>query len=87
MQIWKFPLHLTDRQVVSMPSGAKILSAQAQHGKVTLWAMCDQSREERQLRTLLIIGTGHPVPDDCCEFIGTVQFEGGSLVFHVFESA
>lgn len=87
MQIWKFPLHLTDRQCVSMPIGAKILSAQVQHGAVTLWAMCDESRQDKRLRTILVIGTGHPVPDDCGSFLGTVQFSGGGLVFHVFEVA
>jgi hypothetical protein len=85
MTIWKFPLTTTDEQVVQMPRNAVILSAQVQGQDICLWAMVnpESPKEGRHIR---IVGTGHPFPEGrYCKFIGTVQLEGGSLVFHVFE--
>jgi hypothetical protein len=84
-KIWKFPLQLTDRQEIEMPEGAVILSVQVQRSQVCLWALVEPgaSKVKRQFR---IHGTGHDVPDvDKLDFIGTIQNNGGDLVFHVFE--
>jgi hypothetical protein len=82
--IYKYPLHVADEPVVRMPKGARILSAQAQHGALCVWAVVDtdQRYEDRRFR---VYGTGHPVDTPpSWAFIGTVQLTGGALVFHVF---
>ena len=38
-----------------------------------------------ELRTFLVKGTGHPLPDRGLRYVGTVQEAGGRLVWHVFE--
>ena len=71
--------------VVPMPVGAKILSVQNQHEKLTVWFECDPraGREERHLK---LVHTGsefsRPVND---AYLGTVQFGGGAYVLHVYE--
>ena len=89
MVIWKFSLVVTDRQTVTMPVGAEVLSVQMQGNVLCLWAVVNPDAE-RIIRTFEIFGTGHPMPDVLKEglarlHIDTVQARGGSLVWHVFE--
>ncbi len=86
MQIWKWPLEVTDLQQVQMPRGAKVLSVQMQYGRPKVWALVDE-REPQEPRSFATFGTGNPLPPDghYGRFLGTYQFHGGNLVFHVFE--
>lgn len=81
--IWKYPLAVESRQVISMPVGAQILSVQVQGGTPCLWALVEIGAPPRD-RGIQVFGTGHPA-DDAGVFIGTFQLSGGMLVFHVFE--
>lgn len=85
--IWKFPLKLTDRQMIKMPSGAKLLSVQMQGDQAMLWAQVDTERTMVQ-RSIVVYGTGTEMQKshaDFAEFIDTVQMGGGALVLHVFD--
>ena len=83
MTIWKFPLDVTDEQLISMPSEAEILSLQVQSGIPCIWATVDSSRPAEN-RRFFTHGTGHNITRaHIGKFIGTYQI--GSLVFHVFE--
>jgi len=84
--IYKYPLHILDRQEVPLPKGAQILSIQMQNGYPCLWALCNPDKPVSP-RTLYMVGTGHPFNMDpsVIRFIDTVQMAGGSLVFHLFE--
>lgn len=79
--IWKFELSITDEQIVSVPKGAWILTAQMQRGRLCVWAMVDTNVicEPTHFR---IFGTGNPVTGLYGQYIGTVQ--DGGLVWHVF---
>lgn len=83
--IWKFPLALQDEQMISMPEGAKPLSAQVQGGVLCLWALVDMLAPVAP-RKVLVKGTGHPCDDslDASQHVGTFQVAGGALIFHVF---
>jgi hypothetical protein len=81
--IWKFPLDVTDEQLVSMPAVAEILTVQAQGDQPYLWAMVDPA-QPRQFREIVTRGTGHPVPDRPGTYVGTYQLHGGGLIYHVF---
>jgi len=84
-RVFKYPLKALEKQIVAIPLGAQILCAQVQHGNICLWAFVDPE-ESPQERTIRIFGTGHNVAMDLdLAYIGTVQVEGGSFVFHVFE--
>ena len=90
MVIWKFSLPIVDRQTVTMPKDASILSVQQQgSGGLQLWAIVepDAAREQRVIE---IVGTGNPMQDVTKEglarlHLATVQTNGGLLVWHVFE--
>jgi hypothetical protein len=86
--IWKYPLAVTDAQHVTMQRGAKVLAAQAQDDALCLWALVE-TNEDTEQRVVYVVGTGHPVIDNIADFthVGTVQFQDGALVFHVFISA
>lgn len=95
-EIWKFPISLetlsaTSEPIVELPTGARVISAQAQGNDLCLWAIVDPTQEKRA-RQFSIYGTGHPVIGFSHpiikerNFIGTVQFYDGTLVLHVFEN-
>lgn len=88
-EVWKFTLQLSeldDIVAINMPRGAKPLSVANQNETLVLYAMVDPelpvvSREFR------VAGTGHPLTNipKMKNFLGTVLFREGSLVFHVWE--
>lgn len=86
--IWEAVLKPLSEQRVRMPRGAKILSAQAQGNRPTIWFQCDPDLplEEREI---CIVETGRAAPhplNAIFKFIGTVQLDDGSAVVHIFAS-
>jgi len=81
--IWKFPITITENQIVPMPIGARILTVQVQGGKPCLWAVVDT--EARQVpRLVLTMATGEDLdPAWKRVYIGTYQLPNGE-VYHVF---
>jgi hypothetical protein len=82
--IHKFLLELTDWQEIAMPVGAEILTLQTQSEIPCIWALCDTTKPVVS-RHFATRGTGHPLPDNCIDYIGTYQLQGGRMVFHVME--
>jgi len=68
---------------VTMPHGAEVLSAQVQHGLLCVWAVVDLEVELTEERVVRVYTTGEhgEFPG---EYAGTVQFNEGTLVLHVF---
>jgi len=62
-----------------IPSDAVPLSAQLQHGRVTVWYTTVNNLLDS--RRVFYVGTGHVINDGHA-YVGTVQ--DGSLVWHVF---
>jgi hypothetical protein len=84
MKIFKYPLSLSGEQIITAPDEWRPLSVQAQHGWITIWAMVNSSKPERQYK-IRIFGTGHEIPDAyAMSYLGTVQDHTG-LVWHVFQ--
>lgn len=93
-RIYKYPLEMTDAQTIELPVGAQILSVQTQDQgrmfkdvRACIWAVVDPLAA-RQKRMVSMVGTGVPFGDGLAlfDFLGTVQFEEGRLVLHVFIS-
>ena len=85
--IWKFPLQVTDEQFVEMPPGSEILCVQTQRETPTLWARVNESNRPNVFKTIIIVGTGHKVPEKAnLLYVGTFQIMDGSFVGHVFEA-
>jgi len=81
MKILKWPLEVTDHQILSLPVDAQILSVQMQNGVMCLWALCEGCASKD--RHIGIYGTGQPLTGNPGAYIDTVQ--DGSFVWHVFE--
>lgn len=81
--IYKYPLVLTDEQIITVPAGKQFLCAQVQNGVITLWARVETNAPP-EYAAIRIYGPGHPIPDeDTLAYIGTVELNGN--VWHVFE--
>lgn len=79
--VWKWPLVLTDAQVLPVPAGAQPLTVQMQ-GPPTLWALVDTDANTRPFE-VRIVGTGNRGPDVTgFTYLGTVQDR--IFVWHVF---
>ena len=83
MNIWKFPLFVSDEQSVDMPADAAILAVQVQNGVPCIWALVGPSFAPEP-RTFRMVGTGHEF-DGNGKHVGTFQLASGALVFHLFE--
>lgn len=80
--IYKYTLALDELQVVPMPRGATIIDCQKHQDDICLWAIID-TNEPHIFRRIVILGTGHLIPDNNLQYIATVQDR--DLIWHVFE--
>ena len=82
--IWKFPLRILDVQIVRMPAGAKILTAQVQYDELQLWAIVDPYAPIAE-RVFRIETTGREIAIGPTSYIATFQIRDGLFVGHLFE--
>ena len=85
MTIYKYQIQITDVQMVKLPINAAILTAQMQGDQLCLWAKIEETNTDTEDRMIEVFGTGHPMTSHLRRYIGTVQMDGGSLIWHVFE--
>lgn len=79
------------RFVLPMEKEARVLSLQVQKGAPTIWAETPDRdhgihsiEEVQNLRVFQWVPTGDMVPRGC-EYVGTLQFLEGELVYHLYE--
>jgi hypothetical protein len=92
MRIWKYPLEITDTQVIKVPQNSTILTLQMQNQMPVMWVLVDIDADLED-RTFNIYGTGHALPQDygtghaLPQDYGTYRgtFQKGGFVGHVFE--
>jgi hypothetical protein len=83
--IHKYPLSMSDEQVIMLPFGARMLSAQMQGDNLCLWVELNPEADRTECRVIEIYGTGNPMIDGVARrHISTVQ--SGPMVWHVFEN-
>ena len=86
MRVFKYEIPIEDEPMVRLPVGALLLSVGNQAEKLFLWALVDPAVTATVRRYFRVAGTGHEITEaNSLAFIGTVQFHGGALIFHVFE--
>jgi hypothetical protein len=87
--IWKYTLKFTEVQDLDLPLGAELLTVQAQHGQIVLWAIVDIDEDRKSKRTFVLATNGAPfLPGSWLHrerYLGTFQLNAGSFVGHVFE--
>jgi hypothetical protein len=86
--IYKYPLTITDEQILTLPSDPELLDVQFQGDVLTLWALVNPDSPTTEKLRIHIIGTGAMIPGDRGDYIGTAQAPtaGPQLVWHVFAS-
>lgn len=84
VRVYKYPIPMEEAADVQILVGAEFLAVQEQYGQLCLWAKVDTAVRDFQVRRFYVVGTGHPFPTGAREYLGTVQFAAGDLVFHVF---
>lgn len=82
--VWKFPLTFGDVTEHRMPAGARVLATAVQGGLITLWVAVNPDGSH-EVRRFGVYATGEPLPSGAKVHVGTVLFDGGTYVFHVFE--
>ncbi|WP_426447603.1 DUF7352 domain-containing protein [Paenibacillus sp. S-38] len=84
--IYKYPIELQNKQLLELPKGSRVLSAQEQYGGINIYALVDTDLKETEKIVILLYGTGHRITEDIEEyrFLDTVSMHGGNLVIHVF---
>jgi hypothetical protein len=82
--VYKFACPMADQFQLLLPSGAELLHFDNQHNEPVLWALVDPEAPPAP-RSFRLAGTGHLIEEPHVKFVGTAQFRGGSLVFHLFE--
>jgi hypothetical protein len=83
-RIFKFDVLKGSDFKINMPKDAKILYVQTQFGEPKLWAIVDDENKI-ETRTFKVIRTGHILPEESGEYIGTFQTLEGLYMWHLFE--
>ncbi len=84
MTVFKYTLPITNSAALDLPHGAEVLSVLNQREDLVLYVKVDPSEPVIEERHFVVRGTGHPFDGNEGAFIGSVSFQGGALIFHVF---
>ena len=87
--VWKFSIPVNDEwTTLPVPEGARLVGAASQFSpsSVEVWFDCDTGAAAGA-RTFIIVGTGHPVPEDAGDHVGMAMALNNTLVWHIFEKA
>lgn len=80
--IYKYPIKITDEQIINMPIGANIISIQMQNKIATIWAIVS-TKEILTSVKIRVFGTGEEIPvGSVLRHVGSVQDRG--YVWHIF---
>lgn len=84
--VWKYQLSQSEI-TLRMPKGAEILTAQIQRGAgLVLWALVEPEELALESRKFFVATTGELLQATAeWVYVGTVQYDGGQYVVHIFE--
>ena len=84
--IYKYELNVLDYKIIKGRI-EKFLSVDYQKSseKICVWALVNDELEEKNF-VISCYGTGHNVPRNSGEYLGTVQLYSGEIVLHYFVS-
>ncbi len=80
-KIFKYTLELIAEGKLATYVGFRPLCVQMQNGQICCWAEVDDSRPKGEAK-VTIVGTGHEVPPNAGQYVGTVQ--QGMFVWHIY---
>lgn len=71
--------------VFEMPKSAKVLSIKKVGDDICFWAMIDDTDQDLIYRRFAYYFTGHKIPNQPMEYLGSEIMSGGKAEVHVFE--
>ena len=87
--IWRQTINITDRQTLTHPGLRRVLAVDNSRNDLEAWGIAEvwfevaPGEPERSL-DIIIVGTGHTVPDDAGDYIGHLIGDGGTFVWHLY---
>ena len=87
--IWRQKIEITDRQTITGPGLRRVLAVDNSRGDLDAWGLAEvwfevvPGEPDRSL-DLIIVGTGHKVPDDAGDYIGHLVASGGLYIWHFY---
>ena len=75
---------MTNAVAIDIPGFVRWLHVDVQYDVVVAWVEVDPAASIEP-RRLHVRGTGHPMTGEEGDHIGSVQLQGGALVFHIFD--
>ena len=87
MEIFKYPIVITDHQQIMMPRGANLIHVGPDpSGQLCVWAKTDPKKEHKPV-DIWVIGTGNQMPVDAAlsAHLGSVNHD--PFMWHIFWSS
>lgn len=81
--VWRYQIGLDGPETVGLNGDPVAFGALPGSVGVEFWAEHDDAKPE-ELRTFVIVGTGHPIPDGAT-YVGTAPRTREGLVWHLYE--
>lgn len=79
--VYKYPLEITDEQVIRVSEEHRVVLVGLQHGVPTIWIEVDPSAPQPPHR-FFVHGTGHPIVPGA---VHVGSFQQAAFVWHVYE--
>jgi hypothetical protein len=70
--------------MLPLPIGSEVLHVEVQHDVPRLWVLVFPEAPVEPVEFVLV-GTGHPVPQEVSKHVGSFLIQNDRLVFHLFE--
>ena len=84
-RIYKYPVECTPRQTLTLPRGAKPISAINQRNEIVVYAVVDTDEVEQDCFEIVVQPTGLSFDDiNAYQFLGSVALYEARYVFHIF---
>lgn len=81
--VFKYPIYITEFQVISMPYGARIIHAGLDNENIPcVWAQVNPSGQKQDIK-VWVVDTGVPLPDGIDKHVGTFLYDN-RVIKHVF---
>lgn len=84
IKIWKLGMISRGTHHVSVPQGTEFLCAQRQRDSLSVWYRCE-ANNSFETRRLTIVETNSEAPPFSAKYLGTIQYNDGISVLHIFE--
>jgi len=84
--VYKYTHPVAERFAITVPFNAKFLIVDRdtrQPDDLAFWFEVETAQTVTVNRSIVIVGTGHPIPEEARQYLGSVKI--GYFIWHVYE--